>query len=523
MLTDNPILYREWLALRRRRRATWLSRLTYPAILLAPTLLVKIVSDGSNLRDAAEMGFAVSLFLHCLYVTLRAISSTVATVAWERERRTFDTLLATPLRPTSLLTGKYLATQVPLAFELIAWAPAWLVFWLLGSCRLEQLGELALLTVGLQGLFSSLGLWASLSRGSAEAAGRLVYGILGASTVGLGLLYLLMEINRSFEGNPAWSQVLNPFFAAGSIVWGNYGDKPLWLSFTVLGVALAPIFLQASARRLSRADAVEVRNLAPVTGQGPEGPQSYRAWLAGRRGGVGWVNWAVYLGLVFGPALVTGAFSSESSSSVRESGLMVGLAAHILYFSLLSLARASARVARERERGAWEGLLGSLMTGRELFRAELTAVTGPLLKQLAICSPLLLGFVSTGEIDLVGMIGVLGLTVASIFFWAGLGLWVSQRCSSGLRALQISVGCLAALVVAPIVLDVCLSTLWLNDTLFFCYVNPVMAAWSFTDDFFGSSGGLRHFLGPICLLIYLGVFGKMAVQNERDFTRASGV
>lgn len=517
MLTDNPILYREWLALKRRRKASWLSRLTYPALLVAPTLLILMLSRW-RLQDAAEGGFACSLFLHCLYVCLRAISSTIGTVAWEKESRTFDVLVATPMRPSTLLGGKYLATQVPLAAELLAWAPAWLVFWLLGAARPEQLAQLVLLTVGLQALFSSLGLWGSLTRGSAEQAGRLVYGILATLTAGDGLLYLLLEMRRGWEVSSMWSQVVNPFFAAGTIVWGGCEKTPLWLWFTLICLLASPVLLLAALRRFESPEPAAPRSLKPVDGAGPENPVDYRGWLARRRHGFSWLTWVIYPAVVLGPVFWTSPRRYDN-----EGGLFVGLTAHILFFSILALARASSRVARERERGAWEGLMGSLVTGRELYRSELSAVTRPLLRQLALTCPMLLLLLIAGKLDLWGLVGVVLYTVVSIYLWASVGLFVSQRCSSSLRALQVAIGCLGGIVVAPIVLDLLVSLVGRGDMLLFSFMNPVMAVVSFTGELFRSGDGLRHFLGWICAALYALAYVVISRTSERDFTKASGV
>ncbi len=529
MLTDNPIFYREWLSLRRRRRGTWLARLTYPAVLGGPTLLLAMLSAftphryGMNLRDAAEAGFAVSVFLHCLFVALRAISSTVATVAWEKERRTFDILTATPMSPRALLGGKFLSTQVPLLLEMACYLPGWLVFWFIGAARLGQVAELAFLTVGLQAFFSSFGLWASLARGSAESAGRLVYGVLGALTMGDSLLYLVVESGRGCEDGPKWTQAINPFFAAGSIVWGDYDSVPLWFWCGAIGMALAPVFLWAALRRFSRPEAAVRRTLRVVEGVGPEQPLAYRSWLSFRRGGFPWLAWVVYPALVLGPCIGTGAILMQSKSGFVESSVFVGLLGHILFFVLLALGRASSCVARERERGAWDELLGTLLTGSELYRAQLMSVARPLLRQLVLSSPALFLLTLPGPISPLGILGVIAFTAVSILFWSALGLFLSYRCSSSLRALQIGVGVLAGLVIAPLVLDLTISGVFGGDTLIFCYVDPLLAVLSFSSNFFGSSTGVHDFLGPISTILYLLVFGWLARRGESDFTRASGV
>lgn len=525
-MLDNPILYREWVALRRIRSGSLLARLTYPTLLVVPTLMMRVLNPHSNWRDAAEIGFAISLFLHCLFVTLRAISGTVATVAWEKERRSFDALTATPLKPGQLLLGKYLASQAPLLFELALYSPAWLVFVAMDAARMSQLAQLALLTLGLQLFFSSLGLWASFLLSSAEQAGRFVYGLLGLLTVGTGLVYLIFELIAGMEDGPGWVLTVNPFFAAGSIVWvdSDFGEDQVWLWFSLMGLGLAPLLLADALRHFARPISLATRRrLAPVKGSGPEAPVAYRAWLAARRGGWRWTGWLLYPALLLGPSLATGAFSSQRSS-LTEGTMYGGLVAHFLYFSLLALAGASARISRERERGTWDALLGTLLTGRELYRQQLSAVTRPLMIQLLVSSPLLFLFISNRRVTVEQILGIVLFTLVSIYFWSALGLYVSERAPSSLRALQIAVGCLALVVIVPIWLDVMISeTTRHRDFMVFCYVDPLIALLSFSEGFASSTNGLRQYLGLICTAIYSLGFFWLARKGARFFDRAAGV
>lgn len=523
-MLDNPILYREWVALRRTRRGGLLARLTYPTLLVAPTLMMRVLNEHSNWRDAAEVGFAISLFLHCLFVTLRAISGTVATVAWEKERRSFDALTATPLKPGQLLLGKYLASQAPLFFELAIYSPAWLVFVAVDAARMSQLAHLALLTLGLQAFFSSFGLWASLFRSSAEQAGQLVYGVLGLLTVGTGLVYLTFELLAGMEDGPRWVLAVNPFFAAGSIVWPEFGRDRLWLWFSSMGLLLAPVLLTDALRHFGQPAGVAARRrLQPAKGLGPEAPLAYRAWLAARRRDWRWNGWLIYPALLLGPSLATGALSSNRNS-LAEGTMYGGLVAHFLYFTLLALARSSARISRERERGTWDAMLGTLLTGRELYRQQLSAVTRPLVVQLLVSSPLLLVFMSKGRVSAGQIVGILLFTLVSIYFWSALGLYVSERAPSSLRALQVAVGCLALVAIVPIWLDVMISeTTRHRDFMVFCYIDPLIALLSFSEGFASSADGLRQYLGLICTMVYSLGFFWLARRSAKDLTRAAGV
>lgn len=519
MLSDNPILYREWLNLRRRRSETWLRRLIYPAMILTPTLGIFVLGSfdryGPSLRDAGEVGFALTLFMHLLYVTLRAIASTVATVAWEKENRTFDVLTTTPMSPASLLFGKLLATQLPVMAEMVVFSPLWLFFVLVRAAHLSQLAEVAAMTLGLQVLFSSLGLWASLTRPSAEEAGRLVYGILAALTLGDSFLYLVLKMGRGWEDEPIWSQVVNPFFAAGSIFWGG---PDLWLWFTLLALAMSPLLLYGSLARFGRPDgAAPRRRLRPLKQAGPEAPVAYRSWLSRRRLGFSAVAWLLYPAFVLGPAICMDGFSRHQDS-IQEASLFLGLIAHILFFSVLALARASSLVSRERERGNWENLLGSLQTGRELYRAQLATVLMPLFTQLACCTPVLGLFMLVGGITWPGLVGVVLLTAGSIYFWANLGLLVSHRSATSWRSLQLAIGLLMALLVLPLVVDLMMSLISSREVLVFSYSNPILAVLTFTQEL---SKHDHEFIGPLCILGYAAAGWWLARRNQRDFVRAS--
>ncbi|MEW6277438.1 MAG: ABC transporter permease [Candidatus Eremiobacterota bacterium] len=513
MFRDNAIWYREWTLFRRRLRGPRLAQLFYPGMVLTPALLLSLLHPQGAEQDTA---FAIAAFLHATWCMFRAISATVGTVAWEEERRTWDALLATPISAAGLFWGKVLSSLSPLALTLVGWSPVWAWYLLDGGATPGQLVKLAVLTAALVALFGALGTWASVRQPTADRAAQFCYAILGLLTLGLAVLYLLFEIGLGSD--LFWPAILDPYFAVGSVLWSEDAEwRHVWLLQSLIFLPSAGVLFWLAARRLGsvQAMAARVNTARAARVGGPEEPVAYREWLRGK-GLRSWMWLALYPAVLLVPIVTTQLGRGHSDA---QSGVILGLLGHTLYFTVRALASACTRVAAERDRRTWDLMLNTRLTAEELYRSNLRAVTRPLLIQLAACTPLLAVLLTTGELDLPGLLGVLLFTAVQIAAWAALGLWLSLRSRTALRAVQLATAALVAALVVPIWMDALLDELLRlpGDYFVFSFVNPVMGTLWFMPDLMRDVPAL----GPVCAGIYLGLAWVLGRASRAAFGRAS--
>jgi ABC-type transport system involved in multi-copper enzyme maturation permease subunit len=124
-LFENPVLQRELLVNLRTRRAFVL--LAIYQLLLAVVVLVAWPSDVrlDLTQNPASARKLVNLFFLGQYViaSLMAPSFAAGTITGEKERKTYEMLLASPLRPGAIVTGKMIAALTHLGMLIIASLP----------------------------------------------------------------------------------------------------------------------------------------------------------------------------------------------------------------------------------------------------------------------------------------------------------------------------------------------------------------------------------------------------------------
>ena len=129
-LLENPVLQRELLANLRANRAFILMLLYQVA--LATVLLVAYPS-GQRIDLTTDDSAAVQLvdfFFLCQYILASLMAPTFAsgTISGEKERKTYEMLLASPLRPWAIVLGKMIASLTHLVVLILASLPiTWVI------------------------------------------------------------------------------------------------------------------------------------------------------------------------------------------------------------------------------------------------------------------------------------------------------------------------------------------------------------------------------------------------------------
>lgn len=124
-LFENPVLQRELLVNLRTRRA-FLLLAVYQVLLAAVVLLAWPTDERLDLTVSPPSAKKlVNLFFLGQYViaSLMAPSFAAGTITGEKERRTYEMLLASPLRPAAIVIGKMVASLTHLGMLILASLP----------------------------------------------------------------------------------------------------------------------------------------------------------------------------------------------------------------------------------------------------------------------------------------------------------------------------------------------------------------------------------------------------------------
>jgi ABC-2 type transport system permease protein len=117
-------------------------------------------------------------------------AQTAGAIVNERERQTYDVLLATPLTPRQIVLGKLVSSLAYMVLVLVAALPIESLAFLMGGVDPDELLLASLLLLSTLLFFGSLGLWASATFRGSRAATAFAYALCGLLTIGLPVLTL---------------------------------------------------------------------------------------------------------------------------------------------------------------------------------------------------------------------------------------------------------------------------------------------------------------------------------------------
>lgn len=228
-LFENPVLQRELLVNLRMKRA-FVLLLVYQAALAMVVLIAwpRKVRLTANAADAQEL---VNLFFlgQYLLASLMAPSFAALTITGEKERKTYELLLATPLRPAAITFGKILASLTHLALLIFASLPIVMLCLPLGGVSLYEV--------------------------------LAAYGGLILSVIVFGMISVACSsyFERSAAALVASYLLILPLAFAGIVVWTSFsgGTRLALITFFLPIIASAiviPLFRNTSQRLLHPPD-----------------------------------------------------------------------------------------------------------------------------------------------------------------------------------------------------------------------------------------------------------------------------
>lgn len=170
-LTQNPVLQHELLANLRRPRA-FLLLAAYVALLGGIVLLAWPQQRVLDMAQPAEAQRLVNLFFlgQYLLASLMAPSFAAGAITGEKERLSFEQLVAAPLRPGAVVLGKLLASLTHLAVLVFCSLPIVMLCLPLGGVGFYDVAAAYVAMLSSIVLFGMVSLWASSLFGRTTAA-----------------------------------------------------------------------------------------------------------------------------------------------------------------------------------------------------------------------------------------------------------------------------------------------------------------------------------------------------------------
>lgn len=258
-LQPSPILIKEMRSTMRGKR-TFIVITLFLIFLAGLNLLIyytatQNMSIGSS-SETGQMLFGFSSAIELLLLVTITPPLTASAIASERQQQTFDMLIATPLTPRQILSGKLLASMNYLFLLIFASLPINSIAFLFGGITASALLWWLGLTITVLLMLGCLGLLISTLVRSSGAATALTYIICMVVFVVLPISSTIMvsSLNQGNQFSTCFASsmwLLHPAGALGSIIVNQTDYDALALlpaSLPLYGALASLCFLGAEAR-----------------------------------------------------------------------------------------------------------------------------------------------------------------------------------------------------------------------------------------------------------------------------------
>ncbi len=233
--TVNPILIKELRSQMRGPRA--FVTLTTFLLLLSGVAYFFYVSMQQQGQFGGPVPLSVMLggtmFLGLTFVIMFLIAFvtpalTAGTISGERESLTYEMLIATPLSPIWILTGKMTAAMTYIFLLMLATIPMMSLVYIFGGVTVEDMAKTLLVLVVMAFCYGTIGLfWSSLLGRTSRAtvASYLTVALLLILPTLVNVMYPVF--NQMNPTPPLVLSVFNPFAAIASVPMGSSGTQML--------------------------------------------------------------------------------------------------------------------------------------------------------------------------------------------------------------------------------------------------------------------------------------------------------
>lgn len=239
----NPVLGREL----RSRMRDWRFSLVLAAYLLGLGLVAfgtlyimtrQLKFGGVIGPDAGLRIYGVLATVQLMLIGVLAPSLTVGTISGERERRTMDLLLVTPMSATGIVVGKLLASLAYTVLLIVASMPVFSLVFLFGGVTLKNLGLTFAIYLATTLTLGALGLLASTLFRRTAVASVAAYSVVAFLFVGT-LVYMGFRLalpDASPYGPVPPARGANP--GVGRIPWLVFANPMVALASSLPGYGL---------------------------------------------------------------------------------------------------------------------------------------------------------------------------------------------------------------------------------------------------------------------------------------------
>jgi ABC-type transport system involved in multi-copper enzyme maturation permease subunit len=234
----NPVIVKEMRAHVRGPRAFWLLTGYLAGLGLLAYGLYRIVLSGMERAfgpgmppQSAFIGqilFMGLAFLEMLFVCFMTPALTAGTVSGELERRTYDVLMATPLRPASVLAGKIFASLTYANLLILAAIPLSSIIFLFGGVVLRDVVQVIGLMVIIAITYGMLGIFFSALTRRTGRATVLSYVVVLALTFGTFFVWFVLTATGNGRTPPRAILYLNPLSALASAIFTPGAMTGMW-------------------------------------------------------------------------------------------------------------------------------------------------------------------------------------------------------------------------------------------------------------------------------------------------------
>ncbi|MCC2670846.1 MAG: conserved rane protein of unknown function, partial [Armatimonadetes bacterium] len=268
---DNPVLVKEFRTRMRGTRAYWI--LLVYTLLLAGVLAIMYFSYETSVAQqsigasgpssgAQELGRAIYYFVfiaQALMVALITPAITAGTLTIEREQRSYELLVTTPLRPVDLIRGKLSAAVAFVLLLLTASLPLVSISFLVGGVSPAEIFFSYLIVGVCAFLYGAVGIFWSATLRTTAAATVVTY----LTVLSLFILSVIPGMVASSSMGPSGGspgvpfQSLNPITATFRAVQPEHFfalQIPSWIAGAILNLLLGMVVANAAMGRLEHFD-----------------------------------------------------------------------------------------------------------------------------------------------------------------------------------------------------------------------------------------------------------------------------
>ncbi len=273
LVIGNPVIAREMKVRMRFARTFWLQGIYLLTLIAITAIAYHAIFAVMPIQNPQELQMRLQEFYHTLLyslvilIVLIAPALTAGAIAFERERRTLDLLLLTPLRPMQILVGKLVASMAFLLLLLTLALPVLTVGILMGGATVgDLLATYALLVFSLLHL-CAFALYCSACNRSSSLATFWAYvgaAVMLSATSWMAIAEIALGAARAVRGVVGMGmampdQILFPLASlhpfAAPVIQGMptklFGvTVPCWLLGALFSLLLTRFWLTAAAAKL---------------------------------------------------------------------------------------------------------------------------------------------------------------------------------------------------------------------------------------------------------------------------------